>query len=206
MSSMKHIFFIVISVLPAVFYGKSPLNDISENIRSEILKGHVYVDTQVESAKKIENKVELEIQTLNFSIYGLHPQNCQLSLRKLSRYEQYQNYLNFVKKSEYNELTQKPTFLLSSSLLPFSMILSFKLPRITKPGSYPFSFDQGFLQGLTGTIEVNEEMVNKKARCFFKTHASWGGTKTSIPNSLFEFFVNTLAKMSMEKLFHISSY
>jgi len=205
-SSLKHIFLIVISVLPTIIYGKSPLNSISENIRSGILKGSVYVDTKVESHKITENKIEKELQTLDFAIYGLHLQNCQLALRKLSRYEQYQNYLNFVQKSEYNELTQKPTFLLSSSLLPFSMVLSFKLPRITKPGLYHFSFDQGFLQGLTGTIDVSEEIIKKKPRCFFQTTATWGGIKTSIPNSLFEFFVNTLAKMSMEKLFHISSY
>jgi hypothetical protein len=201
-SSLKHIFFIIISVLTVISYGKSPLNDISANIRSGILSGSVYVDTEVESAKASG----VSTQSLKFAIYGLHQQNCQLSLRKLSRYEQYQNYLNFVKKSEYNEVTHKPTFLLASSLLPFNMILSFKLPRITTPGIYPFSFDQGFLNGLTGTIDISEEIINKKPRCFFSTHAQWTGPETAIPNSIFEFFVNTLAKMSMEKLFHVSSY
>jgi hypothetical protein len=205
-SSLKHIFFIIISVAVVISHAKSPLTGVLPNIRNEILKGNVYVDTKMESTKKEKNSIEVAFQTLNFSIYGLHPQNCQLSLRKLSRYEKYQNYLNFVKKSDYNDVTQKPTFLLTGPLLPFSMILSFKLPRITKPGIYSFSFDEGFLSGLTGTIDISEENIANKERCLFYTHAQWSGPATSIPNIMFEFFVNTIAKMSMEKLFHISSY
>ena len=81
------------------------------------------------------------------------------------------------------------------------MRLTFKLPRITKVGSYEFVFDQGFLKDLKGTIYV----VNYKNRCLFFTKAQWTGPSTGFPDIIFEFFSQTLAKISMEKLFRISS-
>jgi len=38
--------------------------------------------------------------------------------------------------------------------MPYEMRLIFKLPRITKTGSYPYQFEEGFLKNLKGEIKV----------------------------------------------------
>ena len=47
--------------------------------------------------------------------------------------------------SKYNERSKKVFFRLSHFLLPFDMILNFKIPQI-QPGMYQFTFDSGFLK------------------------------------------------------------
>ena len=149
----------------------------------------------------VKDKKSIEAQDLRFSIAGFHQKSCDYVLKKLSLYENYSDFLNFVKRSQYDEEKQEINFVLSHLLLPYDMSLIFKLPRITKEGVYPFSFDQGFLKDLKGNIHVQK--INN--RCLFYSEASWSGPHTKIPNTIFEFFSQTLAKMSMERLFRISN-
>src|SRR5690606_22883378 len=109
--------------------------------------------------------------------------------------------IDFVKKSRYEEQTQMVFFEFSSMLLPFDMLLSFKLPRIEKPGTYQFSFEKGFLRGLIGTIEVRAE----NDRCFFNGTAKWKGPDSKIPDTVFELFSKNLGKAAMERIFKFSS-
>lgn len=140
-------------------------------------------------------------QSLSLTAGGPHPKSCQKAFRKLSRYESYKEFLSFVKKSEYNDDNQYVSFLFSSSFLPFDMSLEFKIPRIKRPGNYPFIFEKGFLKGLKGNIYVEEV----KKQCVIFVTADWKGKKTTIPNLAFELFVDTLAHIAIKNLFRISS-
>ncbi len=161
-----------------------------------VRNGDVYANSDVESFK--ENNREL--QSLTFRIVGLHPKSCRFALRKLSHYESYQNHLDFVKKSTYDEKKQRIRFHLASALLPFDMILDFIIPRIKSPGSYPFMFDKGFLKDLKGTINI----YDYKGKCLFFTKADWKGPDSGINDTILEVFSSTLSKISMENLIRIS--
>lgn len=163
----------------------------SVKVKNKIVnENRIFVISKVESFDKK--------QSLNFEITGLHPKSCSWALVKLSQYEQYSNFLDFVKSSEFKD--NRINFLLDSSIMPYPMRLNFVLPRITEPGVYPFKFDKGFLKGLFGKIHVS----NHENRCLFHSTAVWVGPETKIPDKIFELFSHTLARISMETLFRIS--
>ncbi|MBC7714480.1 MAG: hypothetical protein H7177_14135 [Rhizobacter sp.] len=161
------------------------------------MEGEIFSESHVKSSTIGDKK----IQELNFSIAGLHEKSCAYALKTLSLYESYSKLLDFVKESTYDEKTEVLNFQLKHALLPYDMRLIFKLPRITKEGQYPFVFEQGILKELKGTIYA----INTKNRCLFYSTAAWSGPTTGFPDLIFEFFSQTLARLSMEKLFRISS-
>lgn len=166
-----------------------------KNIREKILEGEIFSESKVKSLNL--NKE----QSLKFSIAGLHPKSCTYALKTLSLYEDYSRFLSFVKMSRYDEEKKEINFVLSHFLLPYDMLLHFKLPRITTAGVYPFTFDVGILKNLAGKIYV----INHGNRCLFYSHAEWTGPNTGFPNMVFELFSQALSKLSMEVLFRISS-
>ena len=166
-----------------------------KNIKEKILSGEIFSESTVTSFNSNKD------QKLNFSIAGLHPRSCAYALKTLSLYEEYSNFLSFVKTSHYSDITQEVDFLLSHAFLPYQMRLIFKLPRITKVGVYPYSFEIGILKNLTGNIHV----IDHQKQCLFYTTAQWSGPHTGFNNTIFEFFSRALAKLSMENLFRISS-
>ena len=168
-----------------------------KKLKEKILEGSIFSESRVKSSTFGENK----IQELNFSIAGLHEKSCTYALKTLSLYEGYSKFIDFVKESTYDEKTEMINFKLSHTLLPYDMRLIFKLPRINKTGKYNFVFDEGILKNLKGTINV----INHENRCLFYSKADWKGPTTGFPDLIFEFFSQTLAKMTMEKLFRISS-
>lgn len=168
-----------------------------KNLKEKILEGSIFSESTVKSSIVGENK----IQELKFTIAGYHEKSCAYALKTLSLYESYSKFIDFVKESTYDNTTEILNFKLSHTLLPYDMRLIFKLPRIGKIGSYPFSFDQGILKDLQGTIYV----MNHQNRCLFFSKAQWRGPTTGFPDIIFEFFSQTLAKLTMEKLFRISS-
>ena len=179
------------STIELITFNKTTLDS---GQKKRVLKGKTF-------AHSIANKFDGgKQQNFNFKIAALHPKSCNVALRKLSRYETFKNYIAFVTNSHYDELTQMVYFRLESSLLPFNMVLRFKLERIKKPGVYQFSFGYGFLKGLKGEIHVSE----KDKRCFFYTKAKWTGPYTKIPSLLLEFFTEALSKIVVDKLFLIS--
>lgn len=165
----------------------------NESTKSKLMEGGFFVESKVQSHEPKE-------QSLAFQIAGLHPKNCTYALRKLSQYERFKDELDFVKKSEYDEKKGRIRLLLSSSLLPYNMILDFKIPRIKSPGLYPFSFDDGFLSGLKGDIHVSEH----QNRCLFYGTARWRGPDSGINSLVFEFFSSTLGRLAIENLFRFS--
>lgn len=170
----------------------SVFDQIPEAAKKNIQKNEIYANSVVNSGQ--------DWQTLDFQIVGETEKICRDTLRKLSRYETYSQYVGFIKKSTYDDDKGKVHFELSSSLLPFDMILEFKLPRINKPGSYPFSFDNGFLKELKGVIQVEDH----NGKCLFFTTATWRGKPTGIPDSILSFFSQALSKLSMENMFRIA--
>lgn len=172
-----------------------------KNLKEKILDGTIFSESKVKSTTIQEKGKKSERQELHFSIAGLHPKSCAYALKKLSLYENYSEFLDFVKQSEYDNFTGEIDFLISHALLPYDMRLVFKLPKITAPGVYPFSFERGILLNLKGTIHV----IEYKNRCLFYTKADWEGPHSGFPNLVFEFFSQALAKISMERLFRISS-
>jgi hypothetical protein len=110
--------------------------------------------------------------------------------------------MDFVKQSSYDEKTQKFSFTIDHVLLPFPMIVGFKIPRITKEGQYPFLFEDGFLKGLTGKIIVKE--VGKY--CLLSMKTDWRGPASPLPNGIFGTFVQTVGKIGLEKLIRVSLF
>jgi hypothetical protein len=168
----------------------------SKNISKRVLNGDV-----ISVAKVLEKSIDKKtIQILNVYGSGYHPRTCRFALRKLSLYEDYHQYVGIIKKSEYNDTTERVKFFIESSLLPFSMRMNFKLPRITKVGIYSFTFDKGFLKNLKGQIHVFEETE----RCLFILTAKFEGPDTGINNTILEFFSKAVVKLSLENLIRIS--
>ncbi|HLE11422.1 MAG: hypothetical protein A2504_17390 [Bdellovibrionales bacterium RIFOXYD12_FULL_39_22] len=178
----------------AVTFEEAPLNEIT---KSEILEDKTFVESIVTNLEKDKKK----IQTLKFHAAGLHKKSCTFALRKMSLYEKQKDYLSFVKESTYDEKSERINLLLSSPILPFNMILDFKIERITEPGKYNFVFDKGFLKDLKGEINASAH----KDRCFFYVRADWVGPDTNFPNKVFEFFSSTLGKLGIDNMFRVST-
>lgn len=173
---------------------------LTEREKRHVASDRVIVYSNMESIS-LENENQRG-QKWTYHITGLHPSNCTIALRRLARYEDYSQYINFITESRYDEKTMRPWFKLESTLLPFSMILNFTLPRMEKPGIYPYRFDQGFLLDLSGEIHISEH----KNRCLFHSKANWRGPHTGIPNLVFESFSRIMSIFSMERLFHHSRF
>jgi hypothetical protein len=169
----------------------------NKTIKENILKGEIFSESKVENTGDRKSGT----QSLKFSIAGIHPKSCEYALKKLSLYEEYSNYLDFVKISNYDEKKQEIDFFIEHTLLPYRMELTFMLPRVRTTGSFPFRFQVGILKDLTGMIYVTKY----KDRCLFYTTAKWNGPHTGIPGFILEIFSQTLSKISMELLFRISS-
>lgn len=165
---------------------------VSQRIKKS-LPDSPYVLSEVETLSQDQQK-------LDYLIAGLHKKACSYAMVKLSQYERFQEFIDFVTKSEYDEKKERIRLYLSHSLLPFNMILDFKIKRIKGTGVYPFQFDAGFLKGLKGMIHVSDY----KGRCLFATTAKWQGPDSGIPDSVFSFFSQALGKLAMERLFRVS--
>lgn len=162
-------------------------------------KAKSWIDDLTESRSVSYIKVRTlkgQKQSLELKVSGVNPKSCAISLAKISRYQDYQNYLSFIEKSFYKEKSQKAFFLISHSLLPYKMSLSLRIPRIKKPGHYPFEFISGIFPYLKGKIFVAR--LNNK--CFFFIDAHWEGSKTGINSTLLEVFLQTISEIGMNRL------
>ncbi len=160
----------------------------------ESLKKQIYAKSEVKTFKK---KFE---QSLDMLIAGLHKTSCSRALVKISQYERYKDFIDFIKESTYNTKNQEVAFVMDHPFLPFKMNLSFQIQRITKEGLYFFTFNKGFLAGLKGQIHISK----KSGRCLFAIKAFWRGPDTEIPDSVLSFFSQALGQRAMERIFHIS--
>ncbi|MCY4643126.1 MAG: hypothetical protein OXB88_00755 [Bacteriovoracales bacterium] len=146
-------------------------------------------------------KTEGKFQRLSYYAAGLHPRTCPKALQKISEYESYRDFISFIKRSRYHKKTQDFELLFDHTLLPFPMVLKFRIPRIKAPGIYPFSFPMGLLKGLKGKIQVSR----RQGRCFMELKARWKGPSTKINDTVFEVFSITLGRIGIRKVFRVSS-
>jgi hypothetical protein len=172
-----------------------PFFSPSEGQTEDLLKGEVISVGKVDTPKPKEQQMMLFVS-------GVHPRNCQRAMRKLSLYENYHQYMDFVKESRYDEKNQKISLTIDHTLLPYKMLLSFKIPRITKEGHYPFVFEDGFLKDLKGTVIVKD--IGKFCSLSLKT--DWRGPETRIPNIIFSSFIQTVGKVGLEHLIRVSLF
>jgi hypothetical protein len=187
-------------ILPAGFGPQisthiKPFYSASEGQIEDLLKGEVI------STGKVDSPTDKEQQMMLF-VSGVHPRNCTRAMRKLSLYENYHNYMDFIKTSKYDEKTQKFTFTIDHALLPFPMVVGFKIERIRKAGIYPFTFEDGFLKGLQGRVIVQD--VGKF--CLLGLKTDWRGPDSKIPDVVFGTFVQTVGKLGLEHLIRVSIF
>ncbi len=181
-----------LSAIEAINYDKLPFTPA---LKKKLFKNHTILNSDVDTLKDSK-------QEFHFKMAALHPKSCQIALRKLSRYETFHQYIDFIENSSYDEKNKKVYFRLTSVLLPFNMVLQFKFDRISTPGLYPFEFNHGFLKGLQGNVHISQ----KKNRCLFYVKADWKGPDSHIPDLVFEFFTKALSKILVEKMFSISRF
>lgn len=172
-----------------------PFFSLSEGEIEDLLAGEVLSTGKVSSVASGK-------QDLFLFVSGIHPRSCQRAMRKLSLYENYPNYIDFIKTSFYDDKNQKWSFTIDHALLPFAMIVKFKLPRITGEGLYPFTFEDGFLKDLKGTVIVQ----NLGTHCLLGLRADWVGPETKIPNLIFGTFIQTVGKLGLEHLIRVSLF
>lgn len=161
----------------------------------DLLKGEVIAEGKVDSPTDKE-------QQLMLFVAGIHPRNCVRAMRKLSLYENYSQYMDFVKRSTYDEAKQKISLTIDHTLLPFPMVMGFKIPRIKGEGHYPFVFEDGFLKDLKGTVAVKS--IGKY--CLLSLKTDWRGPETKIPNVVFGTFLQTVGKLGLEHLIRVSLF
>jgi len=170
-------------------------------------KNKVLAKEDILCEAKVEDKEEGKKQDLNFFIAGIHQKTCVQVMRKLSLFEQYEDFLDLVTKSTYDDTKSRWILDISSILMPFDMTIDFILPKFYGPGVTRFQFNKGILRGLTGIIQLTEVTVENqqlKKSCLFTSSASWHGPHSKIPSSVFSFFSQALGKKTMEALFRIS--
>lgn len=180
-----------------------PSFEISESSKNALKKGKFVINSQVDSSD------DGKTQSLDFFALGLHSKNCKNAMVKLSRYEIYPHYLDFIKEVNYDSEKEFLSFTIDHSLLPFKMGIEFNIPRIKGAGVFNYKFDKGFLKDLKGLIELNEDnnlalKSSDEAHCLFKITSNWSGPHTQIPKTVFELFSITLTRIALEKMFRMS--
>lgn len=155
--------------------------DLSSSQKNYLLEGKILADSEVES--KDAN------QEFDMQVMAYHPKKCRRVIRKLSLFESYKDWIDFIQESTYQEKSNLLTIRADHPLLPFPMLVHILVERPTKPGKYTFSFPTGIFKGLTGYFEVLE--FNN--RCLFYAKSHWKGKKTRIPGFIIEIFSETLS-------------
>lgn len=188
-------------VVKPSFAIEKPLN-IKQALNNESIQKSIFNEPYVSSRVSTTTFQGKEGQAMDFWAAGLHPKSCRVALRRLSRYEDYKNYLGFLEESLYFEDLQLISFRISTPLFPIKFGLRFKIPRVDKEGVYPFHFQEGFLKNLKGKIHISEE----QGRCFFYIKSEWQGPYSGFSNMVLEIFSKTIIKLGAEKLFRVSSF
>jgi len=168
------------------------------NSQSQILKNLQNQEVISEAEAQQLNEAQ---QSLRLKVIALHPRTCQRGLKKISLYENYKSHMSFLKTSEYDEKKQMVHFVIDHSLLPYAMVLNFKLPRITKDSVTHYTFTHGLFKNLQGDTHV-QSIGN---RCVYFMKADWTGESTKLNASIVEAFAQTLTKIGLEHLMRIAN-
>ncbi len=165
---------------------------------SQLLQQNKIITDVKASDYKEEKKQELTIYTT-----GLHPKSCLFSSARISQYESYPLFVDYIKESFYSSESKNWHLLFESPLIPASFTLDFTFPRLTQTSenmTYPFHFPTGIFKDLKGTVSLEEI----HGRCRYTVRAYWKGEKTFISSPMMEFFIAAVAEIGMRKLFQFS--
>lgn len=193
---MKLLTFILV-LISAPSFGKLPSGTLdylkykwklNETEKKYLEKGEILANADVADHN--------QKQVFQMQATGLHTKKCRKVLRKLSLFENYPEWISFVKKLTYNDESHLLTMHADHPLLPFPMIVHIIVKRPTKTGKYSFVFPTGIFKGLKGYYEIKEF----DQQCFFYAESFWQGAKTKIPSMVIELFSETLAKIGGEVL------
>lgn len=176
-------------------------SEIKKEILGTLRNNKPFSNSKVDS---FERK-KMDYQSLKLEGAAFHQKSCKDVFKVLGKYENYKNFISFIKKSNYDTRNQRVFFLLSHFLLPFDMVMDFKIPRITKEGSYTFIFDQGFLKNLKGEVYV-KDTKNHQYKCFISIDINWVGPDSPFPDFIFQYFSRVLLKKSIIKLWSESNH
>jgi hypothetical protein len=155
-----------------------------------IKAGKIIVESTVDSHKG-------NLQSFDMNVAAMHKKSCAKVIRKLSMYENYDEWISFVKSSTYLEKNRLLTIKADHTLLPYPMVVHIIVDRPKKPGVYKFSFPTGMFAGLTGKFIIKKH----GSSCAFYAQSHWNGKETKIPNFIIELFSETLTKLGGELLF-----
>lgn len=181
------------------------LTKLSQSKIKELTRGSILIKSDLKTVYKKNSKEYANgLQEFNYFAGAVHNKSCNTALRKMSRYEDYKTFIDFIKDSKFNESSEMLYFRFDHTLLPFPISLNFKIQRIRGPGIYHYSFDNGFLKGLKGKIKVDH--FSNKRNCLFQINARWKGNHTGINSLIFEMFTTTLGKLGIRKVFRISQF
>lgn len=176
-------------------------SEIKKEILKEMDANKPYVDSNVNSYEKEKE----DFQSLKLKGAAYHVDSCKKVFGTLGQYENYKKMISFIKESHYNEKNKRVFFLLSHFLLPFDMVMDFKIPRIKDEGMYTFKFDQGFLKSLIGEIFV-QNLNEEKYKCFISIDIKWSGPDSPFPDFIFQYFSKVLLNRSIKKLWSESNH
>jgi hypothetical protein len=191
-------FFLIIQLILLSFASFAQSVDLNQYLSSKwkLSKTHI---KYLEKGKVIANsEVDSDSgkQTFDLKAGALHTKKCRKVLRKISRLEDYKNWIGFIKSSSYIKKSHLFTIKADHPLLPYPMIVHIIVERPTKQGKYPFTFPTGMFAGLQGYFEISE--FNN--RCFFYAESHWHGKETKLPNFVIEIFSETLSRIGGEVL------
>ena len=203
-SSLIHNKFVKLFVLTLIFFNFCHADDVSDFF----LKYWKMSPQAIEAVKNKEIISDADVETKDNEQYfvmngaALHNKSCTTAFRKLSRLENYKDYVDFISQSNYKEKDRLFVVRADHTLLPFPMLVYIIVDRPTKEGKYPFSFPTGIFPGLSGDFIIKE--IN--GRCALYVHSFWKGKKTKIPDLVIEMFSETLARIGGEVLIRKSQY
>ncbi len=186
-------------VFSAVTHSSNPVA-LNQKVIKMLEKGRVIVKSEVNSF--VDKKTKVKMQRLDFSVLGMQTNRCSRSLRKLTLYENYKDYLEFVLQSRYYEKTARAEFVIKPPFIKNLFVLKINIPRIRKEGSYPYILVKGIFPNLKGTIHV----IKYKNKCIFYNLASGQGKYTGYWDTILETITSTLGKAGMERLLRISKF
>lgn len=203
-SSLIHNKFVKLFVLTLIFFNFCHADDVSDFF----LKYWKMSPQAIEAVKNKEIISDADVETKDNEQYfvmngaALHNKSCTTAFRKLSRLENYKDYVDFISQSNYKKKDRLFVVRADHTLLPFPMLVYIIVDRPTKEGKYPFSFPTGIFPGLSGDFIIKE--IN--GRCALYVHSFWKGKKTKIPDLVIEMFSETLARIGGEVLIRKSQY
>jgi|GEM_PF-4443222 len=166
-----------------------------------LLEGHTVANSDVETYKgELNGEKDSKKQKMLTKVAAFHSLDCNPVLKKLSQYERYDSYFDFIKNSKYQN--GHATMNLNISLISVNFDIDMKIDRVNKVGKYDFILNAGDMKNVIGFLEVKE----LRGRCFVYTSMTYDGVHSGYWDSFMETFFTKVAYLGVDKIFKISGH